>query len=63
MARRRPFGVRRRDRQLLIRIGGDSRESPPLAVIYPLVGASLIAPLLIDLIFRRLTSPSLKAGA
>lgn len=35
----------------------------PLAVIYPLVGASLIAALLIDLILRRLTSPNLKAGA
>ncbi|HJV43596.1 PepSY domain-containing protein [Caulobacter sp.] len=35
----------------------------PLAIIYPLVGASLAAALLIDLIFRRLTSPSLKAGA
>jgi len=35
----------------------------PLAVVYPLVGASLIAALLIDLIFRRLTSPSFKPGA
>lgn len=35
----------------------------PLAIIYPLVGASLIAALLIDLNLRRLTSPTLKAGA
>lgn len=35
----------------------------PLAVLYPLVGASLIAALLIDLILRRLTSPALKPGA
>lgn len=35
----------------------------PLAVIYPLVGVSLIAALLIDLVLRRLTSPALKAGA
>jgi hypothetical protein len=34
-----------------------------LAIFYPRVGASLIAALLIDLIFRRLTSPHLKAGA
>lgn len=35
----------------------------PLAVLYPLVGASLAAVLLIDLFFRRLISPSLEAGA
>lgn len=35
----------------------------PLAVLYPLVGASLIAALLIDFILRRLTSPALKPGA
>ncbi|PHY22085.1 PepSY domain-containing protein [Caulobacter sp. BP25] len=35
----------------------------PLAIFYPLVGVSLIAALLIDLVLRRLTSPPLKAGA
>jgi len=35
----------------------------PLAILYPLVGASLAAALLIDLVFRRLTSPALKPGA
>ncbi len=36
----------------------------PLALLYPLVGASLITVLLLDLIYRRLTlSPCIKAGA
>ena len=43
--------------------GGLLAVVAPLAIVYPLVGASLAAVLLIDLVFRRLISPSLETGA